>query len=40
MDNWYEFSTTLGTEIGNILNGVKTVDQGLADAQKALEALK
>ena len=36
---WTQFYTTLGTEMDNIVNGVKTVDQGLADAQTALEAL-
>lgn len=33
---WTEFYTVLGAEMDNIVNGVKTVDQGLADAQAAL----
>ncbi len=36
---WTQFFTTLGTEMDNIVNGVKTVDQGLADAQANLEQL-
>lgn len=36
---WTQFYTTLGTEMDNIINGVKTVDQGLADAQTQLEQL-
>ncbi|MCQ2437134.1 MAG: extracellular solute-binding protein [Clostridia bacterium] len=36
---WTEFYTILGAELDNIVNGVKTVDQGLADAQTALEKL-
>ena len=36
---WTQFYTTLGTEMDNIINGVKTVDQGLADAQSQLEEL-
>ena len=36
---WTQFYTTLGTEMDNIVNGVKTVDQGLADAQANLEQL-
>ncbi|WP_298031283.1 extracellular solute-binding protein [uncultured Dysosmobacter sp.] len=36
---WTQFYTTLGTEMDNIVNGVKTVDQGLADAQTQLEKL-
>ena len=34
-----QFYTTLGTEMDNIINGMKTVDQGLADAQAQLEEL-
>ena len=30
---WTQFYTILGAEMDNIVNGVKTVDQGLADAQ-------
>ena len=36
---WTQFYTTLGTEMDNIINGIKTVDQGLADAQTELEEL-
>ena len=36
---WTQFYTILGTEMDNIINGVKTVDQGLADAQTQLEEL-
>ncbi len=36
---WTEFFTTLGTEMDNIINGVKDIDTGLADAQAALEEL-
>lgn len=36
---WTQFYTILGTEMDNIVNGVKTVDQGLADAQANLEQL-
>ena len=36
---WTQFYTTLGTEMDNIINGIKTVDQGLADAQSQLEEL-
>lgn len=36
---WTQFYTILGAEMDNIVNGVKTVDQGLADAQSQLEAL-
>ena len=36
---WTQFYTTLGTEMDNIINGMKTVDQGLADAQAQLEEL-
>lgn len=36
---WTQFYTTLGTEMDNIINGIKTVDQGLADAQTQLEEL-
>jgi len=33
---WTQFYTILGTEMSNIVNGVKTVDAGLADAQAQL----
>ncbi len=36
---WTQFYTILGTEMDNIINGVKTVDQGLSDAQTNLEQL-
>ncbi|MBQ3653797.1 MAG: extracellular solute-binding protein [Synergistaceae bacterium] len=39
IEEWTEFYTILGTELGNIFNGVKTVDKGLEDAQTALEQL-
>ncbi|MBQ7216068.1 MAG: extracellular solute-binding protein [Synergistaceae bacterium] len=39
IEEWTEFYTILGTELGNIFNGVKDVDTGLNDAQKALEQL-
>lgn len=37
MENWSDFYTILGTELGNIVNGLKTVDEGLEDAQTQLE---
>lgn len=36
---WTQFYTILGTEMSNIVNGVKTVDAGLADAQSQLAEL-
>lgn len=36
---WTEFYTTLGSEMDNIINGAKTVEDGLNDAQAALEEL-
>lgn len=39
IEEWTQFYTTLGTEMDNIINGVKTVDQGLEDAQTQLEEL-
>lgn len=36
---WTDFYTILGMEMSAIVNGVKTVDQGLADAQTQLEAI-
>ncbi len=39
MAEWTEFYTTLGTEMDNIINGAKTVEQGLADAQAELEEI-
>ena len=39
IEQWTDFYTILGTEMSNIINGTKTVDQGLDDAQTQLEAL-
>ena len=39
ISQWTQFYTTLGTEMDNIINGAKTVEQGLADAQTELEEL-
>ena len=39
IEEWTEFYTTLGTELDSIVNGVKSVDQGLDDAQMMLEML-
>ena len=36
---WTEFTNILGAEMGNIIAGTKTVEQGLNDAQTQLEAL-
>ena len=36
---WTQFYTILGTEMDNIINGMKTLDEGLADAQTQLEEL-
>ncbi len=36
---WTQFYTILGTEMDNIVNGVSTVDEGLATAQSKLEEL-
>lgn len=36
---WTEFYTTLGSEMDNIINRAKTVEEGLNDAQAALEEL-
>ena len=36
---WTEFTNILGAEMGNIMAGTKTVEQGLNDAQSQLEAL-
>lgn len=36
---WTEFTNILGAEMGNIMAGTKTVEQGLVDAQAQLEAL-
>ena len=37
MEEWADFYTILGAELGNIVNGVKTVEEGLDDAQAQLE---
>ena len=37
MEEWTEFYTILGTEIDNIVNGIKTVEEGLNDAQAEIE---
>lgn len=37
IEDWTDFYTILGTELGNIVNGVKTVEDGLNDAQSRLE---
>ncbi len=39
MDNWFEFSTTLGNKLGEVISGQKTVDQGITEAQSELEKL-
>ena len=39
MKEWPQMYDIIGSELGNIINGIKTVDAGLADAQKALEDL-
>jgi ABC-type glycerol-3-phosphate transport system substrate-binding protein len=39
IEEWSEFTNILGTEMDNVIQGTKTMDQGLADAQSALEAL-
>lgn len=36
---WTDITNTLGVELDNAVQGVKTVDQALADAQSACEAL-
>ena len=37
IEEWTDFYTILGTEFGNIVNGLKTVEEGLNDAQSQLE---
>ena len=39
IEEWTEFTNILGTEMDNIIQGTKTIDQGLADAQSQLESL-
>ena len=36
---WAEFTNILGTEMDSVIQGVKSMDQGLTDAQAALEDL-
>ena len=37
---WTQFTNILGTEMDNIIQGTKTIDQGLADAQTQLVELR
>lgn len=39
IEQWAEFTNTLGTEMDAVIQGTKTMDQGLADAQQQLELL-
>ncbi len=39
IEEWTEFTNILGTEMDYIIQGSKTIDQGLADAQSQLENL-
>lgn len=39
IEEWTEFYTILGTELGSIINGVKSPEKGLDDAQRLLEQL-
>lgn len=39
IEQWSDFTNILGTEMDTIIQGTKTIDQGLADAQSALDAL-
>ena len=39
IEEWTEFTNILGTEMDNIIQGTKTIDQGLSDAQSQLESL-
>ena len=39
MVEWTDFYTILGTEMGCIINGEKTIDAGLSDAQAQLEGM-
>ena len=39
ISQWTEFYTILGSEMDNIINGAKTVEEGLNDAQTSLEEL-
>lgn len=39
IEQWAEFTNTLGTEMDAVIQGTKTMDQGLSDAQAQLEML-
>ena len=39
IEEWTEFTNILGTEMDNIIQGTKTIDEGLAYAQSQLEDL-
>lgn len=39
IEQWAEFTNTLGTEMDAVIQGTKTMDAGLADAQAQLEML-
>ncbi len=39
IEQWAEFTNILGTEMDSVIQGTKTMDDGLADAQASLEAL-
>ncbi|MDO5142334.1 MAG: extracellular solute-binding protein [Eubacteriales bacterium] len=39
IEEWAEFTNILGTEMDSVIQGVKSMDQGLADAQRALDEL-
>ena len=39
IEEWTEFTNILGTEMDNIIQGTKTMDEALAYAQEQLEQL-
>ena len=39
MEEWPDFYKILGSEMGKIISGAKTVDEGLRDAQTQLDEL-
>ena len=39
IEEWTQFTNILGQEMDNIIQGIKSLDDGLADAQSALEDL-
>ena len=39
IEEWTQFTNILGTEMDAIIQGTKTMDEGLAYAQEQLEAL-